>query len=787
MLNTQLKLLFRNLRKNKLYSGINIFGLAIAITLVLLLTSYISNEKSVDAFHANKDRVFRVKGDNIETFAPPFGQLILDNIAEAESYTRTFATSGVLTYQDQKFNNGHCLYADSTFFTIFSFPLDIGEGNAVLSTPEKAVLSKSFATKIFGDKNPVGESIEYNGKRFTVSGIFADFKDNTHFEKPNMIINFERLPHVWGMNEKNATWFLTKNYGNSSFGLYVLAHKNSNIHAHEAEIVEKVKDIYWVFQNDRNKKLSFVPITEVYFNLKPLSYIGTKQGNKKFLNILALIVMAIVVIAAINYINLSITQSVKRAKEVGVKKIVGSKRWNIIRQFLTESIFISFISTILAIVLTMLILPEFNKLVDANFQFLDIFNSGFMLRSLLVVFIIGLVAGLLPSVMLSSFKSIDIIKGAPSRLKNSFVQRVMVVFQYTVSIALIVVVCFIIKQSNFMKNYDLGFDKDNTFYIRMSDETNKQKNAFGNELMKIPGVKAVSFCNDFPGGHINNSSFVYNEKPQSFDVFRVDSAFFSALGIPLKHKISLNDNTDGDGNRFALIMNQTGVNTLELEYPYSEFEYGNGNITRISQVVDDMNFRSLYQMPRPTIFQITENNWASYVLVRGTGGNLATIVKQAEDVFKEMSPSEPIELKFIDDAINVVYQKEERTAKIVGYFAIFAILISSLGIFALASYTAQNRQKEIGVRKVNGAQINQVMQLLNKNFTQWVVVAFIIAIPLSYFILNKWLENFAYKTDLSWWIFALAGVLALGIALLTVSWQSWKAATQNPVEALRYE
>ncbi len=781
---TQFKLMLRNLRRNKLHSAINIFGLAIALTLVLLLSSYVSNEISVDAFHANKDRIYRVHGDNIETFAPPFGQYILENIAEAESYTRTFRIDGTLTYDNKKFESGNCLLADSTFFTIFSFPLLVGDASQVLEAKESAVLSESFAKKIFGDKNPVGESFNFSGKDFVVSGIYSDFKDNTHFVKPNMILNFLMLPRIWGNGDEGADYFL-QDYGNSSFGLYVLAHKNSNIKAHEAELLEKIKEFYWVFQNDRSKEIFFTPLEDVYFNLSATDYIGTRQGNKKFLNILALIALSIVIIAAINYINLSITQSVKRTKEVAIKKIIGSMRWSIVRQFLMESTVVSFISTVLAIFLTVIVLPEFNKLVNTDFSFSDIFNNGFLLRSLLVVFVTGLVAGLVPALLLSGFKSVEIIKGVPSRLKNSFSQKAMVVFQYTVSIVLIVVVAFIMKQNNYMKNYDLGFDKDHTFYIRMTDDTNKQKNVFRNELMKISGVQAVSFCNDFPGGPINNQSFVYNEKPQSFDQFRVDTAFFSALGIPLKNKISITDNIQGD-DKFALVLNKTGVNDLELEAPYNEFKLYD-NMVKISEVVEDVNFRSLYQKPRPTMFMLRDMDWAPYVLVRGSGGNLPAILERTKAVFKELSPSDPLVLNFIDDALNSAYQKEERTAKIVGYFAIFAILISSLGIFALASYTAQNRRKEIGVRKVNGAQITQVVGLLNMNFIKWVIVAFLIATPVAWFATNKWLENFAYRTQLSWSIFALAGLLALGIALLTVSFQSWKAATKNPVESLRYE
>ena len=781
---TQFKLMFRNLRRNKLYSAINIFGLAIAIALVLLLSSYVSNEISVDSFHANKDRIYRVHGDHIETFAPPFGQIILDNIAEAESYTRTFSMDGTLSYNNQKFRTENCLLVDSAFFTMFSFPIEIGDPKELLSTQESAVLSESFARKLFDNRNPVGECLKLDGKQFTVSGVFQDFKDNTHFVKPEIIINFSMLPRMWGMDEESSKYFM-KDYGNSSFGLYVMAHKNGNIKQHEKELLKKAKEFYWVFQDGRNKEISFMPIEDVYFNLSALGYIGTRQGNKKFLNILIIIALSIVVIAAINYINLSITQSVKRAKEVGVKKIVGAYRWGIIRQFLMESTIISLISTIIAVLLTMLILPGFNKLVSTSFRFVDIFNSGFLLRSLLVVFSIGLIAGLVPSLILSGFKSIDIVKGMPSQLKNNFSQKAMVVFQYTVSIALIAVVAFIIKQNNYMKNYDLGFDKDHTFYIQMTNETNKQKSAFQNELMKIPGVQAVSFCRDFPGGPINNQSFKFNEKAHSFDQFRVDTAFFSALGIPLKHRISIADNVQGD-DKFALILNQTAVNDLELEPPYNEFKLYD-NVVRISEVIEDMNFRSLSQKPRSTMFQVSEINWAPYVLVRGTGGNLADIAKQAKAIFKDMSPADPIDLRFIDDALNAAYQKEERAAKIVGYFAIFAILISSLGIFALASFTAQNRRKEIGVRKVSGAQINQIINLLNRNFTQWVAIAFVLAIPIVWFAMHKWLENFAYKTELSWWIFALAGVLALGIALLTVSFQSWKAATRNPVESLRYE
>lgn len=781
----QFKLMFRNLRRNKLHSIINIFGLAIAVTFVLVLSAYVSNETSVDSFHENKARIYRVHGDNIETFAPPYGQYILDNISEAESYTRVFSQNGTVSYKDLKLGSGNCLLVDSAFFTMFSYPLVVGDSHQLLSAKENVVLSESFAKIVFRDKNPIGESIEFSGSQFTVSGIFKDFKDDTHFAKPNMIFNFTMLPAIWGMKDENSSKYFLQDYGNSSFGLYVMAHKNSNIKAKEDELLKKSKDFYWVFQNDRNHKISFMPLEEVYFNRSSLSYIGTRQGNKKFLSILSVIALAIVIIAAINYINLSITQSVNRAREVGIKKIIGSFRRNIINQFLVESIIVSLISTSIAILLTIIVLPSFNHLVSTSFTFSVVFNNGFILRSIVIVFAIGFIAGLVPALILSGYKPVEIVKGVPPRLKSNFSQKAMVVFQYTVSIALIILVILIIKQTNYMKNYDLGFDKDHTFYIKMNSETNKQKNAFRNELLKIPGVKAVSFCSDFPGGPINNQSFVYNEKPLSFDEFRVDTAFFSALGITLEKRISVTDNAN-QNQKFAVLLNQTAVNELELTPPYSEFKLFD-NMIKVSEVVEDMNFRSLYQKPRPTLFMVSDVNWAPYVLIRGSGENLSSIVAQAKTIFKDLAPSEPLMLNFIDDALNEAYQKEERTAKIVGYFAIFAILISSLGIFALASYSTQNRKKEIGLHKVNGAKISEILFLLNKDFLKWVAIAFVIATPVALYAMNKWLESFAYKTTLSWWIFALAGLLALGIALLTVSWQSWRAATRNPVEALRYE
>ncbi|MFC0875275.1 ABC transporter permease [Saccharicrinis sp. FJH2] len=781
---TQFKLMFRNLWNNKLQSLINIFGLAIAVTVVLILSSYVSNETSVDSFHRNKDRIYRVHGDNIETFGPPFGQYILNNVPEAEAYTRVYSVNGIINYDGRKLESGNCLLVDSAFFTMFSFPVLAGEPDRLLAANENVVLSKSFAKKVFGDKNPIGENLEFSGNSFIVSGIFEDFKDNTHFVKPNMLMNFSMLPRIWGRRDEKGIQQFLQSYGNSSFGLYVMAHKNSDIKAREAELLSKIQKFYWVYQNNRNNEISFMPLEDVYFERSALSYIGTRQGNKKFLSVLSIIALAIVFIAAVNYINLSITQSVKRAREVGIKKIIGSFRWSIINQFLMESTIISFISTLIAVVLTAIILPVFNQLVNTDFRFSDVFNQGFLLRSIIVVFAIGFIAGLIPSLILSGYKSVEIVKGVPSRLKSNFSQKAMVVFQYAISIVLIIVVILIIKQNNFMKNYNLGFDKDHTFYVKMNTEINKQIATFRNELMKIPGVEAVSFCSDFPGGPINNYSFVYNDKPFSFDQFRVDTAFFSALGIPLEKRISLTNNT-GNQN-YAVLLNRTAVSELELEPPYNEFEFQNNKIT-INQIVNDMNFRSLYQEPRPTVFMVSDINWASYALIRGNGNNLGSIVNQTKKIFKDIAPTEPLILNFINDALNTAYQKEERTAKIVGYFAIFAILISSLGIFALASYTTQYRKKEVGLRKVNGANITEILKLLNKDFIKWVVFAFIIAIPIAWYSSQKWLENFAYKTALSWWIFALAGILAFGIALITVSWQSWKAATRNPVEALRYE
>ena len=766
-----LKMFFKYLAKNRLYTFVTISGFAVSLMFVFLLSVYIKQELSVDQFHINKDRIYRLYRDKTAMFAPPVGDFIKNQYPEVEAYTRIFKNKGNAMFQDKSLKKIDYLMADSSFFNMFSFKLREGDPKQVLATKNSAVLSSSFSRKIFGDESPVGKTFSIDNQSFTISGVYEEFPSNTSFVKADAILNFKVLADLWGWKE------LLTEYGNSSFGIYFIAGKGTDLPSKAPLILEQFKKDYWLFANKYSKILKFEPLSEVYFSKEPSPAI--RQNSRTSVIIFGAITLLILIISIINYINLTVAQAGFRSKETAIKKLMGSSRWSLVSQHLTESVILSSLAAIVALYLAFLAEPYFNTQMNCTLNLSTQFSLKFIVIIIVIVVVTGLISGIVPAIVVDSFSPLDIAKGNLARKTKTTYSKVLIAFQYSIAIVLLICTATIANQSKYMQNYDTGFNKESLFWMENTVTAN-QKNAFRNLLKSIPGVIDVSYCRGTPLDGGNNQSFNYNDKPVSFQEFVVDSVYFNILGMKV-------DKTSAAFSKNGVWINKAAVRLLDLgENPVS-FRYYNSDVPLLG-IINDFNFRSLHTKIGPIIIsQLRPEDRPWSIMVKLNSVNLVETVRKIKEEQSTFTGGIPCDSGFVDEAINQLYVREVKQSKLIGAFSLLSIIIASMGIFAMALYYIQQKVKEIGIRKINGASIIEIMVMLNKDFIKWVAIAFVIACPAAIYIMHKWLQNFAYKTGLSWWIFVLSGLLAFVIALLTVSLQSWRAATRNPVEALRYE
>ena len=766
-----IKSFIKYLTKNKLYTFVTLLGFAISLMFVLLLSVFIREELSVDQFHANKDRIFRLTRDNGAIFAPPVGDFVKNQFPEVEAYTRIYNNSGNAKFEGKQQVKLEYLMADSSFFNMFSFKLKEGDPKHVLASKKSAVLFESFARKVFGDESAIGKTFTMNQISFIVSGIAEDMTDNTHFQKSDAVLNFAVLADLWKWKD-----FLTS-YNNSSFSFYFLAKQGTDLPSKAPQILELFKKDYWLYTGGFAKTLHFEPITEVYFSKE--SGRAIRQSSLTIVYIFGGIALLILIIAIINYINLTVAQAGFRNKEIAIKKLYGSSKSALLWQHIAESIALSLLASLAALYLAFLAEPFFNTQMDCHLNIRNQFNLVFILTLLVVIAGTGFISGIIPAIVVGKFNPIKVVKGNSIPKNKSNFSRVLIAFQYVVAIVLLVCTLIIARQSKFMQNYNPGYEKENLFWMDNTVGAN-QKAAFSDLLKTLPGVVEVSFCCGTPLDGGNNQLFNYKDKPISFQEFLVDSNYFSILDMKVTK-------TTAAFSKDGLWLNSKAVEILELgENPVS-FRFHDQDVP-ILGIIDNFNFKSLHKEIEPLLVrQLAPNDIPWSILVKLSGTNIASTVSQIKNIQASFTGGIPMESGFVDATINQWYQKEVKRSKLIGAFTLLSIIISSMGIYAMSLYYIQQKIKEIGIRKVNGAKVSEIMVMLNKDIVKWVAIAFVIATPIAWYIMHKWLENFAYKTELSWWLFVLAGLLTLGVALLTVSWQSWKAATRNPVEALRYE
>ena len=781
-----LKTAIGNFRKNKLLSVLNIAGLGTGLAVAILIFNYSFHEFQADNYHKNLKDTYVVQNNNKQHVAFELAALIEDQVPGIKHVSMVWSgmmDEFVLSNGEDKSIRTNVVFTDDNFINIFSFELVYGSLINALSEPQAIVLTESESKLMFGDENPIGKLLFLKAQKIylgespvLVKAVIKDLPDNSNIQF-KAAVSFITARKMMPWIDQMCFWSC-QNVQN-----YVLLEIGQDPQILATQMSEQLRPL---IPDENSCEFSLLPYDEVFFSSIRDDF---KHGNLKLIYTLGSIALLILLIATINYINLSLAGSSKRLTEVGLKKMVGVEPGQLVKQFLGESIVISFLALILGILLAWLITPSINSLAVIELPELPLISIPFWLVLIGAAIAIGIIAGLIPALALSKFRPISLLTGkSKSHYQGINLKRVLIVFQFIISIALIISTLTVTRQLSYVRNADMGFNTENVINVRISPEVKNEN--FKDKLYGIPGVEAVSFSRWHPGNIQENwgRPLVNNgiETEVWFACENADASYMDVMGLEIVQGRKFSDLQTDIG---AAILNEAAVKEYGLENPMDAYFQKQGNINKIVGVVKNFNFQSLHNQITPLVI-FCEDKQVFSVNVRLAAGDFNAIRKtldQIEASWDEVSPNFPFDFTFIDEQVESLYKTEIVFGKIFRYGSVFAIFICCLGLFGLVLSSTEQRRKEIGIRRVNGASIGKILLMLNKDFIKWVLVAFLVASPASWFLMNKWLENFAYRIPLSWWIFVLAGVLALGIALLTVSWQSWKTATRNPVEALRYE
>ena len=777
MIQFKIKLAIRNLLKNKLYSSLIIGGFAIGFTACILIALFYSVEHNVNKHFADYKNIYRL----YDAKKSESGLDYKINAALTENYPDIEETCPLgyayfpITLKDPETKNysrvQYVISTNDSFFDVFSIPIFSSLDNKPFSQQNSAVITESLAKKLFGDKNPLGRVVEQEWFTATITAVMKDLPGNSSF-KAELLLNSENKD------------FQMSQACNDGVCIYPVEHflmlRNSVTPEQFAETLNATIGQY----NTTVDSLALQNLSDIYLSTMNLGWTDDHtKGNSKLLLVFLAIAILIILLSSINYLNYTVSMQYAKMKEIGINKTNGAGRMHLLVDSLIEVTLGIFIALIISLILVSLLLPTVGILFGRDISFSDV--NFHRLLPVFAATIVGIILlnSLAPIYILSRFNITDFLAGGRKRTGKQLGRQAMLTFQLTVSIALIAVVMLIFKQLQYVKHYDLGFNEDHLLRIELPFLFENQK-ALKDEVAKLPFVTGSTLSNGYPG-HINMSMGSGVEGDEFMvNCIYVSDDFLETFGLRL-----LDGRTflSGDKDQ-ACLMNEAAVKRYGWENLDGK-KYKNGREGGYSVIgeVNNFNVESLHSALTPVALLYEPDREFNTLSLRLMPGSIEQQISEIRNVWKSMLPDDPMEFTFYDDQFQAMYVKEDKLAKSITFFSIIAIVLTSMGILAQIFLISLNRTKEIGVRKVNGAKVSEILVMLNKDFVIWVVAAFIIATPIAYFAMNKWLENFAYKTTLSWWIFALAGVLALGIALLTVSWQSWRAATRNPVEALRYE
>lgn len=800
------KTAIRSFVNQKIYSFINISGLAIGLASCIMIILFIINEFSYDRFHKDHERIYRIcvdgrmSGDffHVAVTPFPFGPESVKDFPEIDQAVRLNNVPGnpFLSYHENKFYEDRIMYTDSNFFKVFSFELLSGNPDNVLKEPNSIVLTKSRAEKYFGDEDPIGRILRMNDHdNMKVTGIMEDVPKNSHLNF-SMLISWTTSPNL---NNPQIN-----NWGSLSIYTYIKLKENAdNVKLDEKMdlyIMEKFSaDAGVTVEDVQNYNIEFIPFLQKIKDIHLYSDLMAEAGPNGDISDIYLfgaIAIFIILIACINFMNLSTARSSKRAREVGIRKVHGAYRRQLIRQFIGESVLYSIISLLVALALVEIFMPVFNKILGRELEIGAFSHQYLIISYVFFAVIIGIIAGSYPAFYLSSFKPVKVLKGSSTdRSRKSVLRNILVLFQFSISIFLLIGTGIIYGQLKYFKNKKLGFDKEHVITIPLRNERliNKYE-VLKEELKTVPGVVNVAASSSISGEDLDGSAFFPEgfpeQNPWLIYYSSVDYEYINTMGMQLLQ--GRNFSPDFTTDTASVIINYTLLKKLGWEDPIGKkFMLGDPNEgfeLKVIGVVNDFHYLSLRQKIEPIMLMYNPGEFTGLNLKLGKQ-DIRKAIENIENKWTELEKAFPLDYRFMNQTFDNLYQNEEKTASLFISFSVIAIFIACLGLFGLASYTAEQRRKEIGIRKSLGSTANAIILMLSKEYTRWVLVANIIAWPVAFFLLDNWLSNFAYRIQILnyWWVFFIAAVIALLIAICTVLFQSVRAANDNPVNALKYE
>jgi len=806
MLKNYFKTAWRNLKKHKTSSFINIAGLSIGISICFIIMMYVENELSFDRFNKNADQIVRVvfkadiNGGKIfeANVMPPVAQAMKNDYPEVEDATRLqVAGAPKITYKDKSFKDDEMVFVDPNFFNIFTLPLIEGDAKTALQQPNTIIISKAIAKKYFGAEDPLGKTLVFPDNKdasFKVTGVIDKVPANSHF-------HFDLFASMLNLDDaKSDSWM------GSNFFTYLLLKKGADYKKLEAKLPGMVEK-YMGPQIQQSMGISLKQFitkgNHLGFALQPLTSIHlyshsnfelSPPGNAMYVYIFGAIAIFMLLIACINFINLSTASASKRAKEVGVRKVIGSGKIQLIKQFLFESALLVFIALLISIVLVQLALPVFNNLSGKNLSIP--FNIKIVAAFVGLGLLVSIIAGVYPAFYLSSFKPIEVLKGKFTPGNKSFgLRSSLVVFQFFISVALIIGTIVVWQQMKYIQNKNLGYDKEQLLTIPNSYALGKNEEAYKQDMLNDPRIVNATMSSYKPAGPSSGSNALayplgHDNEIMRTQEYHVDENYIPTFEMKMANGRNFSKTFATDST--AMIINETAarafgwndITAVGKTIVRQNSTRGNDVPFHVIGVVKDFNFQSLHEPITPLLMTL-EPDWGLIFKVKTA--DIKSLLATMKTKWDQFNTGEPFNFTFMDDLYNKTYAAEQNTGTILNIFALLTILVACLGLFGLATYTAEQRTKEIGIRKVLGASVTSVTKMLSKDFIKLVFIACLIAFPLSWWAMNKWLQSFAYRIQISWWIFLAAGIIAILIAVITVSFQAIKAAMANPVKSLRSE
>ena len=809
MLRNFIKTTLRSLVKDRYYSAINILGLAAGLTVTILIILFIQDELTYDQHHELHERVYRLESDftldnknhKFGATQIPLGPTLMDEYPEIINYARC-APVGTLYFvdEDREFQEDSIWFADSTFFQLFTHEFTHGDPVSALNRPNTMVITENFAGRHFGKENPIGENLtDIDNNIYEITGVVRNLPGNSHL-KFNGLMSSLTLAERIGLerfNDRSANSFW-----NIGIYSYILLAENGSMQ----DVLDKFPGFYDKYMKELGDQikggfdLMATPLADIHLNPMVLEY-DLPKGNRSYVYIFLFAALFILVIASINYMNMATARSARRSREVGIRKVSGSSRGMLIRQFLGESLLITLISFILSLILVKLLLPGFNDLSDKSLQFGIMAMREVVLSGLLIALVVGVVSGLYPAFYLSRFNPVVVLKGLATGGGGGSFRRALVLVQFTISVLMIIGTLIVSGQLKFMKTTDLGFNKDDIMVMTVRDTTLRRSfEAFREEIMTHPEILGAAQSNANPGGNVGIVvQRIEGDGGELLDKavnrYSVDYRYADLMGIEIMQGRNY-DRSMGTDISKAFIINEVAAN----EFGWGEDALGkrwqlginlDGPPQRDGEVIGvfkDFHYASLHNKIEPIVLVLQDNPMRMPLFnIRTTGQNTEEVIAFVDEKRKEFGDHYPFDYQFLTENLDEYYKEEAMIGTIFRYFTILTIFIAALGLLGLSAFMAQRRTREVGIRKVMGSSVNGIIYLFIREFSKWVIISNLVAWPLAWFGMDKWLQNFQYRIDMTIWIFALAFGLSLAIALITVTWQSVRAAITNPADTLRYE